>query len=146
MVEPVSLTLGALVAALVAKAGETAGEKAVEGGAGVLRGLLERLRKRLSSEGDATTETALARVEDAPDSPSRAQELASALDARAEQDPAFADELRSLVAEAKGAGVDVETITQTIWGNQNVQAAGLTDSEVNVSYGGGGTRKAPGES
>ena len=40
--EPVSVTLGMVVAALVAKAGDKAVERAVEGGEGVLAGLLRR--------------------------------------------------------------------------------------------------------
>jgi hypothetical protein len=134
MVEPVSLTVGALVAALVTKAAQTAGEQAVEGGAGALGRLVSRLREHFRATHDDTGGAALARVEDAPDSPSRALELATVLDQHAARDSAFEAELQSLVREAQSAGVDIEAVTQTVWGNQNVQVAGLVDSDVNVSY------------
>ena len=71
MVEPVSLTLGAIAAALVAKATEKTAEAAVDGGAGALSGIVAWLRKRFSGPEDNQGATALARIEDAPDSPSR---------------------------------------------------------------------------
>jgi hypothetical protein len=135
MMEPVSLTLGAVAAALVAKAEDNAAEKAVEGAAGALRRLVSWLRERFAGDKDPAGARALARVEDAPDSPSRIQELADVLEQRAETDGHFREVLKGLVAEARAAGVDVGTITQTVWGNQNVQNAGVTDSEIHVSYG-----------
>ena len=57
------------------------------------------------------------------------------LDERATSDPEFERELRSIIDEARQAGVDIGSVTQVVWGNQNVQAAGLVDSQVNVSYG-----------
>ncbi len=135
MVEPVSLTLGAIVAALVAKAVDRAEDRAVEDGEGVLRRVVGLLRERFSSRDDESAATALARLEDAPDSPTRVRELAVAVDRAAEADPALRSGLEALVSEARSAGIDVESISQTAWGNQNVQTAGLVDSEVNVSYG-----------
>ena len=133
--EPVSLTLGAIVAALVAKAMDKSAERAVEGGAGVLGRLLGWLRDRFSGDKDEAGARALARVEDAPDSPSRVRELAGVLDERTGADGEFRAALEALVAEARSAGVDVGSITQTAWGNQNVQNAGVVDSEIHVTYG-----------
>src|SRR3954465_8236788 len=70
MVEPVSLTLGAIVAGLVAKAAERASERAVEGGEGVLGRLVAALRARFSGVADAPAGEALARVQEVPDSSS----------------------------------------------------------------------------
>lgn len=135
MVEPVSLTLGAIVAALVAKTADKTAERAVEGGAGVLGRLVGWLRERLSGTDEPEGATALARVEDVPDSPSRLRELADALDRRASADPAFGSELKSFVEEAQAGGVDVGSIAQTAWGDQNVQSAGVVDSHITVTYG-----------
>ena len=134
MVEPVSLTLGMVVAALVAKAMDKTAEQAVEGGAAVLGRLVSWLRERLGAGGESGG-VVLARVEDAPDSPSRVRELAGVVDARAADDDEFRVGLEALVAEARAGGVDVGSITQTLWGNQNVQSAVVTDSEITVTYG-----------
>jgi hypothetical protein len=69
-----------------------------------------------------------ARVEDAPDSPARLRELAAAIAALAQRDEEFRTELERLIGEARQAGVDVG-VSQTATGDQNVQAAGLVDSE-----------------
>jgi hypothetical protein len=135
MVEPVSLTLGAIVAALVAKAAERATERAVDGGEGVLGRLLAALRERFSGAANEAAGDALTRVQEVPDSPSRLRALAALIDERAQGDAELRSELETLVAQARGTGVDVDTISQLAWGNQNVQAAGLVDSEVNVNYG-----------
>lgn len=135
MVEPVSLTLGAIVAALVARAAERAADDAVEGGESVLRRLVAALRARFSGAADRAAGDALARVQEVPDSPSRVRALGAVIDERVEGDAGLRSELEALVAQARGAGVDVERISQVAWGDQNVQAAGLVDSEVNVSYG-----------
>jgi hypothetical protein len=135
MVEPVSLSLGAIVAALVAKGVERAADDAVEGGEGMLRRLVAALRERFAGAGDEPAREALTRVQDAPDSPSRVKALAAVIDQRARDDLELRGELEALVAQARGGGVNVEKISQAAWGDQNVQAAGLVDSEVNVSYG-----------
>ena len=135
MVEPVSLTLGTITAALVAKAAEETADRAVEGGAGALGRLVGRLRTRFAAGGVEEGQSALARVEDAPDSASRVRELATVLDRRADADAGFRAELVALVNEARAGGVDVGSIAQTVWGDQNVQAAGVVDSEITVTYG-----------
>ena len=135
MVEPVSLTLGAVAAALVAKATEKTAEAAVDGGAGALSRVRSWLRERFSGPENNHGATALDRVEDAPDSPSRLRELAEVLDGRADAEPSFRSELAALVEEARSGGVDVGSILQSAWGDQNVQSAGVVDSEITVTYG-----------
>lgn len=133
MVEP--LTLGAIVAVLAAKALERAGERTVDGGEGVLRRLIEALRDRVSGDGEKAGADALARLEEAPDSPTRRHDLAQALDERAAAAPGFRDELEALVEEARRGGVDVDSLAQLAFGDQNVQSAGLFESQVNVTFG-----------
>ena len=70
---------------------------------------------------------ALARVEDAPDSPSRVQALAGLIDQRASVDDVLRGELEALVAEARAGSVDVGSIAQSVIGDQNVQVAGASD-------------------
>lgn len=130
--DPISLSLGALAASFIAKAVEHAGERSADGASSALGQLVSFLRKRFS-DGDAGS--ALARVEDAPDSPSRLRDLAAVIDEQAVRDEAFRDELGVLVEQARTAGVDIGSISQTAWGNQNVQAAGITDSDITVTYG-----------
>ena len=133
--EPVSWTLGAIAAALVAKSEDQVAERAVAGAAGVLHRLAGWLRERFSRDKDEAGTRALARVADAPDSPSRIRELADVIDQRSESDPEFRASLEALVTEARSAGVQVGSITQTAWGSHNVQNAGVADSEIHVSYG-----------
>jgi len=54
--------------------------------------------------------------------------------ALAQRDEEFRTELERLIGDARQAGIKVD-ISQTAIGDQNVQAAGLVDSEVHVSYG-----------
>ena len=69
MVDPVSL--GAITTGLIVKAVGRAEDDAPDAGSGALRRLLGFLRDRISRDEDAPASTALARVEDAPDSPDR---------------------------------------------------------------------------
>ncbi len=62
-------------------------------------------------------------------------ELPEVIDARAQADSGFASELRSLVNEADAAGVDIGSIAQTVWGDQNVQNPGVVGSEITVAHG-----------
>jgi uncharacterized protein YidB (DUF937 family) len=135
VVDPVSLSLGAVVAALVAKTAERAGERAADGAAVGLGRLVGWLRGRLSGAGAEPAAAALAGVEEVPDSPSRVKGLAAAIDQLAEAEPRFRDELRAWVRETREAGVDVESVSQSVWGNQNVQVAGVSDSDIAVTFG-----------
>jgi hypothetical protein len=133
--EPVSLTVGAVVAALVAKAAEAAGEEAAHGAAGAVRRVAAWLRARFSEDADESGVAVLQRLEAAPDSPSRVRALAAYVDDRARRDGAFREELETQVAEAQQAGVDVRGLWQVAVGDQNVQVADVTDSSVSISYG-----------
>lgn len=131
--EPV--TLGVIAAALVAKALDRAEDRVVEDGEGVLRRLVGALRERFSRADDQAGMTALKRVADAPDNPTRERELAELLDERAAGDPVFHGELQALVKQARIAGVNVGSIIQVAVRDQGVQVAGLVGSKVNVTFG-----------
>jgi hypothetical protein len=136
VVEPVSLTVGAVVAALVMKAAEKGGEELAEGASSVLGRMVNWLRVRFSRKHDEEASAALAKVEDVPDSPSRVKALASVLVRRAEADLEFRAELQRFVEQAENAGVEVKSITQSAFGDQNVQVADVHGSSINVSHGG----------
>jgi hypothetical protein len=130
--EPMSLTIGAVVAALVLKAAEKAGEKGAESGWSAVSHLVERLRGHFRDRGDAEGETALVRAQDPPASQRHLAALAAAIDRQAEQDPTFAQELHDLVKETGLGSVKVQHVAQTAWGNQNVQNADVTNSSIKV--------------
>jgi hypothetical protein len=132
-VDPVSL--GAITTGLIVKAVDRGEDDALDAGAGALRRLLGFLRDRFSRDADAAAGTALARVQDAPDSPSRRRELAAAIAALAQDDEEFRTERERLIGEARQAGIEVGAVTQTAIGDQNVQIGGAVSSPVNVSYG-----------
>lgn len=132
--DPVSLSVGAIVAALIAKAAERAEDATVGAAAHVLGRLAGWLRQRLSGGGAVVT-----RLQDAPDSPSRLEAVANAVNTQAQDDPTFATELRLLIEQAQQAGVDVPAVTQTAWGNQNVQITDVAGSDIRISFGPGGT-------
>jgi hypothetical protein len=134
MVEPV--TLGAVVAALAAKALERAEGGVVDGGAGILRRLFDTLRERFSRAGDDGGTTALDRLAEAPDSPSRMRDLAALVDERSNASSELRRELEALVEEARSAGIDIDSISQVAIGKQNVQIAGSVNSDVSVDLGG----------
>ncbi len=134
-VEPISLTVGAVVASLVLKGAGKAGEKMAETGLAAIGRLVERVRGRFQDHGDADGERALARIENPPAGPSQLADLAAAVDRHAGEDPAFADELRRLVNDAKSAGVDVRNAAQVAWGSQISQIQGVSGSAISVSIG-----------
>jgi len=134
MVEPV--TLGVIVAALASKTFDRAVEASVEGGEGVLRRLVSRVRQRFSGAGDLEATGALELVEEVPDSQRLAGQLAEAVDRHAGADPAFAADLQALVSEARAGGVKVEQITQSAWGDANVQIADVAGSQITIDRGG----------
>jgi hypothetical protein len=136
VVEPVSLTVGALVAALLTKAAEKGGENLAVAAKAAVGRLVEWLRDRFTQTGDEEGSQALAWAEGAPDSPSRARALAEVVDRRAAADPEFRSQVQELVDHAKQQqGLQVGSITQSAVGDQNVQAAGNQDTSVTVSYG-----------
>lgn len=128
MVEPVSLSLGVVVAGFLTKAFEGAGGKVGGAVAEGLGRLLGAVRERLG--GDAGT--ALARAEEAPDSPSRLRALAGAVDAEVARDAGFGTELEELVAALERAGLPRESVVQQAWGDGNVQIAGVQGSSIDI--------------
>lgn len=125
MIDPVSLTLGGIVAGLVLKMVDTTGEAVAQGAIGALKGVVERVRQQM--RGDPEGEAALARVEDPPAGPGHIKVLAGAIDRHAQDDPDFAKELEALVAKARAGGADVQSAVQSAWGDQNIQVANTTD-------------------
>lgn len=129
------MTVGAVVAALVAKASDRAVDATVEGGEGVLRGLVARLRRRFRDARDDEATQALALVERVPDSASLIAALASGVDRHVAADPGFGAELDDFVRRAREAGVRIWDVNQSAIGEQIVQNTGVTDSQINVTYG-----------
>jgi hypothetical protein len=132
MVEPLSVSLGAVVAALIVKAAEKAGEAALEGGAGVLGRLVAAVRQRFSSAGDAQATAALERVEDLPVGPKQRDALAGVIDAYAAEDGGWAEQLQALVGEADRGGVDVAGVVQQVYGDHNVTIADVKGSTISI--------------
>lgn len=131
-----SLSIGVVVAALVTKAAGKAGEELAEGAAPMLARLMGWLKKRFSGKSDDAAAVALAQLEDAPDSPSRALALAGLIDERVQADPEFRAELSRLVEQVEAAGISVKSVTQVASGYQPVQIADVHGSTVTVSFGG----------
>lgn len=132
MVEPI--TLGVIVAFLASKALNRAGDEVVDAGARTLRRVVETLRESFSAADDEDALRGLNRLEAAPDSPTRVRELAALIEDRAGKSNQLRQELEELVAQAREAGVAIDSIDQSAIGDQNVQSAGLVNSEVNVRF------------
>ena len=134
MVEPV--TLGVIVAALASKTFDRAVDASVEAGEGILRRLVSRVRERFSGAGDLEAVRVLELVEEVPDSQRLTGQLAAAVDLHAVADQTFAADLEALVGEARAGGVKVEQITQSAWGDANVQIADVAGSQITIDRGG----------
>jgi hypothetical protein len=132
-VDPVTLTLGGIVAGLIAKVLDKGEDKAADQGWAVLGRLVGAVRRRFKEHGSHQDNEALAGVEDTPDSPRRLQTLASAIDRHAGGDQAWRDEVQTLVEEAKLGGVDVGSLTQSAWGDHNVQIGGVSGSSIAIT-------------
>lgn len=133
MMDP--LTLGVVAAALVVKASEKSGEKLVDAGTAGLKRFVGWLREQFAQSGQASDATVLAKVESAPDSPSREQALADLINQRSEEDGAFKEKLADLIEQLRTEDGQVEQTVQSAVGNQNVQNANTHGSTVNISYG-----------
>lgn len=131
--DPVTLTLGAVVSALVSRAAGKVGEQTADAGWAVLGRLAGRVRRHFREHGDDTDRAALTRVEDPPASPKHLEALAIAIDRHARADPTLRKELQGLVDEAAKTDVDVTSIVQSAWGDHNVQIAGVTGSTVSIN-------------
>jgi hypothetical protein len=139
--EPISLTVAAIVAAVAARAQDDVLDAVVEGGEGVLRRVVARVRERFCDAGDADGAQALELVEQVPDSRRLVRGLAEAVDRHVVDEPAFAQELEQLAARARAGGVDVESITQVALGDQGVQIAGVQSSTITVTHAAPAPRK-----
>lgn len=143
MVDPVSLSVGAVVAALVTKAAEKAGEGAVEAVPGVVGRLVKWLRERFSGDGDAKAVRALdAAAEFGGDR--AAQALEAAVDAKAAVDAEFKAAVEKLVEEAGQDGVEMHVNTQAVQkGDNNTQFQDVRSSTITVTHGGGTNQSVP---
>ncbi len=126
------LTLGAVTAALVAEAAATPSEAGVGAGRAVLDRLVGWLRRVFAADDVKEGAAALGRVVDAPDG---LVELAYVLNVRADADAGFRADLVALVEEARSAGVDIGSITQTAWGARNVPAVESLGSDTTTGRG-----------
>src|SRR5262249_8911994 len=97
--------------------------------------LVDRVRGRFHDHADVAAETALTRVQDPPAGPSQLAALAAAVDRHANEDTAFADELRRLIRDAEGTGVEVRNVAQVAWGSQIVQNQDVKGSSIMVTFG-----------
>ena len=127
--------LGTAAAALIAKALDRAESKTVDKGEGVLRRLIEVVRERLAGGDDRGQVEALKKVEEVPDSASRIETLARAIDLRADEDPDFRNQVGTLIGQAEEAEVDVKAAVQVAYGANSPQFQNTIGSEVNISYG-----------
>jgi hypothetical protein len=131
--DPISLGM-ALAALIASKALDRAGDEAVDAGASGVGRLVAAVRARLGRSADAGVQQALARVDDAPDSPARERELAAALGGLLERDPdGVYEELRELWERAERDGVQLTgPISQTASGSgPTAQLAGnLRDIDI----------------
>jgi hypothetical protein len=123
--EPVSLTLGAIVVALIARAQERALDATLSEGESVLRRLRDSVSARFSRQGDQDALDALELVERVPDSDRAASALAQAIDRHA-ADGEFRSELDKLIGEARASGVIVKQFSQAASGDGNVQIADIS--------------------
>jgi len=115
------MTLGAIIAALVARNAVARGRRTVDDDARVLDRLVGWLWRLVAADDPTIGVAALARVEEAPESHERLHDLAQLLSRRAIADGGFRSDLEALVDEATALGVDVNSITQMVWGNQPSQ-------------------------
>lgn len=145
MVEPVSLTLGAIAASLVAKAVERAVDKAadetVDGGVGAVVRVVAWVRARFGHR------TELAALENVPDSARLQTQLADVIDAELVDDPSALQELQTLIDASQTANPSgafhIGTITATYGGVAAAQIVGNVSTTSN-SDGEGGVRGGAG--
>lgn len=131
--EPV--TLGIIVAALIAKGLDRAEDGVVDGAVQAARKAVKALRGRFT--GDREAEQAIDRLVEAPDNEERKNALAAVLEDRAAGSTELRAEMQAIVEQFKGAGVRIGDIEQTAEGNENVQNAGIANSQITISRGPG---------
>lgn len=135
MVEPVSLTVGAVVAALVTKAAEKGGEGLADMAKAAVGRLVAWLRDRFGRDGDQAGVQAVDAAEKYGGPVARG-ELAEAVNRKAADDSEFKAAVQLLVEQAKQQGVDVKAITQNAWGTQIAQIANVENSTITTTLGG----------
>lgn len=117
-----SLTPGHIAAALVATNADNRRHRIISDDTKTLDNLVAWLRRLLSADDPPTGIAALAGVEETPDSLIRLHELAQVFNQRARCDSGFRGDLEALISQARIGGIDISSITQTVWGNQPDQA------------------------
>ena len=94
------------------------------------------LRDRFTRTGDEAGSQALAWAEGAPGQPVPGEGVGRRGGSAGGGGPGVQGQVQRLVEDAKQQqGMQVESITQSASGNQNVQTAGNQDTSVTVSYG-----------
>jgi hypothetical protein len=133
--EPLSLSLGALVAAVIAKATDRTASNLVDAGGHRLQQVASALRSRLSSvDDDDALKQALQLVVGPRPGPTDVALLATAIDeAAAREQPEFRRTLEQLVYEAQAPLRPANFVAQEASGVQVVQVANA--SNVTISYG-----------
>jgi hypothetical protein len=126
--------LGLIAAALIAKALDRTEDAVVDAGDSAIKRLFGLIRSRLTNGPDLPSGTTLARLEEAPDSPSRVRALAEAIDELAARDEGFKAELQGAIDEADRAGLQINQLTQSALGDANIQIAGVKDSTISVKH------------
>ena len=133
MVEPVSMTLGVAAAALVAKVAEKAIEKAADGAVEAVPGAVGKVVAWVKHRFAGRAE--LAKLEDAPDSPSRQTALGQIIDAELVDEERT--ELAGLLEDAKRAAPSgffhIGSITATHGGVAAAQMTGDVTTTYNAS-------------
>lgn len=127
-----TLTLGGIAAGLLAKFLDKSEGKAADAGWAGLGRLAGAIRRHFREHGSDEDQAALARLQEVPDSPSRLEALAQAIDRQVSAEPALANELRGLIEESKAGGIDVGSLAQSAWGDHNVQIAGVVGSAITI--------------
>jgi hypothetical protein len=94
------------------------------------KALVRRIRAALAKDSEGMR--ALERVADPPVHERHLQALAESIEATAERDPAFREELAALLERATEAGVVTTHTTQTAVGSANVQIADVDASTITI--------------
>lgn len=110
------MNLGAVAAALVATDAGNKARRAIGDDQRVLEHLVGWLRRLVAADDPVAGIAALARLEEAPESHIRLHEFGRVLERRARFDGVFRVDLEALIDQARSDGVDIESITQVIWG------------------------------
>jgi len=143
MVEPVSMTIGVAAAALVAKVAEKAIEKTADGAVDAVPGAVGKVVAWVKHRFAGRAE--LAKLEDAPDSPSRQTALGQIIDAEIVDEERT--ELAALLEDAKRAAPSgvfhIGSITATHGGVAAAQITGNVTTTYNAGSSSSGGAEHP---